>query len=131
MKNIRTKLVFTAIAVVMLLFAVFAISTTAAQSYTTITFIHGDEVYARTFQVGGSYTLPSELDSKVGGTVYGWFDKEGNFRILQIADTQDDMFASPGMLHMIKTALEKYQPDLVVFTGDNTSTVSTQIDAKY
>ena len=59
------------------------------------------------------------------------FDKEGNFRILLIADTQDDMFASPGMLHMIKTALEKYQPDLVVFTGDNTSTVSTQIDAKY
>lgn len=59
------------------------------------------------------------------------FDKDGSFRILQIADTQDDMFAAPGMLHMIKTALEKYEPDLVVFTGDNTATVDTEIDCKY
>ncbi len=59
------------------------------------------------------------------------FDKDGNFRILQLTDTQDDTFASPGMLHMIKTALEKYQPDLVVFTGDNTSTVSLELDAKF
>lgn len=59
------------------------------------------------------------------------FDKDGNFRILQFTDTQDDMFASPGMLEMIKAAVEKYEPDLVVFTGDNTATVDTKIDAKY
>ncbi len=48
------------------------------------------------------------------------FNSNGKFRIMQIADTQDDMFARPGMLQMIETALEKYKPDLVVFTGDNT-----------
>lgn len=81
MKSLRTKLIFTAIALVILLVAVFAISTTAAPSYTTITFVHGDEVYERTFQSGTSFTLPnsSEVSSKVDGTVYGWFDKEGNF----------------------------------------------------
>lgn len=81
MKNLRTKLIFTAIALVMLLVAVFTISTTAAPSYTTITFVHGDEVYERTISGGSAYTLPSEneVETKVGGTVYGWFDKDGNF----------------------------------------------------
>ncbi len=59
------------------------------------------------------------------------FDKDGKFRILQIADTQDDMFPSPGMIKMIETAVEKYEPDLVVFTGDNTGTVDLKMDAKY
>lgn len=59
------------------------------------------------------------------------FNDDGKFRILQIADTQDDMFPAPGMLTMIETALEKYQPDLVVFTGDNTGSVDTKINAKY
>lgn len=71
----------------------------------------------------GDYSTPSDKKLK--------FKEDGSFRILQIADMQDDMFAAPGMLHMIKTALEKYKPDLVVFTGDNTSTVSTEIDCKY
>ena len=81
MKSLRTKLIFTAIALIMLLVAVFAISTTAAPSYTTVTFVHGDEVYERTFESGSSLTLPNqdEVASKIGGTVYGWFDKEGNF----------------------------------------------------
>ncbi|MBQ3603156.1 MAG: metallophosphoesterase [Clostridia bacterium] len=71
----------------------------------------------------GDYSTPSDKKLK--------FKEDGSFRILQFADTQDDMFASPGMLHMIKTALEKYKPDLVVFTGDNTATVDTKIDCKY
>ncbi len=71
----------------------------------------------------GDYSTPSAKELQ--------FNKDGKFRILQITDTQDDMFASPGMLHMIKTAIEKYTPDLVVFTGDNTSTVDTEFGAKY
>ncbi|MBR3802036.1 MAG: metallophosphoesterase [Clostridia bacterium] len=59
------------------------------------------------------------------------FGEDGKFRILQIADTQDDMFPSPGMIKMIETAVEKYEPDLVIFTGDNTGTVDLKIDAKY
>ncbi len=59
------------------------------------------------------------------------FDENGKFRILQIADTQDDMFPSPGMIKMIETAVEKYEPDLVIFTGDNTGTVDLKMDAKY
>ncbi|MEE1285216.1 MAG: metallophosphoesterase, partial [Acutalibacteraceae bacterium] len=59
------------------------------------------------------------------------FDKDGKFRILQISDTQDDMFPSPGMIKMIETAVEKYEPDLVIFTGDNTGTVDLKMDAKY
>ena len=59
------------------------------------------------------------------------FGEDGKFRILQFADTQDDMFPSPGMIKMIETAVEKYEPDLVVFTGDNTGTVDLKIDAKY
>ncbi|MBQ5824400.1 MAG: metallophosphoesterase [Clostridia bacterium] len=59
------------------------------------------------------------------------FGEDGKFRILQLADTQDDMFPSPGMIKMIETAVEKYEPDLVIFTGDNTGTVDLKMDAKY
>lgn len=76
-------------------------------------------------------TVLAEEDYTTYSTQRLRFNDNGKFRILQIADTQDDMFAAPGMLEMIKTALEKYEPDLVVFTGDNTSTVKTEIDAKY
>lgn len=51
------------------------------------------------------------------------FNSNGKFRIMQLTDTQDDMFARPGMLQMIETALKKYKPDLVVFTGDNTGSL--------
>ena len=59
------------------------------------------------------------------------FNEDGKFRILQIADTQDDMFAAPGMIKMIETAVNKYEPDLVVFTGDNTGTLDIALDVKY
>ena len=59
------------------------------------------------------------------------FDENGKFRILQIADTQDDMFPAPGMIKMIETAVNKYEPDLVVFTGDNTGTLDIALDVQY
>ena len=58
------------------------------------------------------------------------FDSKGNFRILQLADCQDGMLPRYGMIEFIKTALEKYKPDLVVFTGDNIGAVDTKLAAK-
>ena len=69
------------------------------------------------------YTSQSDIELQFG--------EDGNFRILQFADCQDDMFPAPGMLQMIETAIEKYEPDLVVFTGDNTGAVDASISAKY
>lgn len=74
-----------------------------------------------------SVSAAGEFSSKPANNLK--FDANGKFRILQIADTQDDMFPAPGMLKMIETAVNKYEPDLVVFTGDNTGTVDLKIDA--
>ncbi len=56
------------------------------------------------------------------------FNSKGKFRIMQITDTQDDMFAAPGMVQMIQKAIEKLKPDFVVFTGDNTSELSLKLE---
>ena len=44
--------------------------------------------------------------------------RNGNFRIMQIADTQEIPSVSPDTIKLIETALDKEKPDLVVFTGD-------------
>lgn len=44
--------------------------------------------------------------------------KNGNFRIMQIADTQEIPTVSPDTIKLICAALDKAKPDLVVFTGD-------------
>lgn len=44
--------------------------------------------------------------------------KDGKFRILQIADTQDTSMTSVDTVNFIRCALEKAKPDLVVFSGD-------------
>ncbi len=58
------------------------------------------------------------------------FNSNGKFRILQLADCQDGMLPRYGMIKFIEKALEKYKPDLVVFTGDNTTTVDFEFEAK-
>lgn len=58
------------------------------------------------------------------------FDSKGYFRILQLADCQDGMLPRYGMIEFIKKAIDKYKPDLVVFTGDNTTSISTEFEAK-
>lgn len=58
------------------------------------------------------------------------FNSDGTFRILQLADCQDGMLPRYGMIQFIEKALEKYKPDLVVFTGDNTTTVDFKFEAK-
>ena len=80
-------------------------------------------LFSLTVSAADDYTSKSDKTLK--------FDENGNFRILQLADCQDDMFPAPGMLKMIETAIEKYEPDLVVFTGDNTGAVDAKISAKY
>ncbi|MBR3755037.1 MAG: metallophosphoesterase [Clostridia bacterium] len=71
---------------------------------------------------GSDYSTPSMDRLK--------FDSKGNFRILQLADCQDGMLPRYGMIEFIKKALEKYKPDLVVFTGDNTGAIGTEFEAK-
>lgn len=47
------------------------------------------------------------------------FNDDGKFTILQFADCQDDILPRRAMLRMMGEAMDVYQPDLVVFTGDN------------
>ncbi len=44
--------------------------------------------------------------------------RNGNFRIMQIADTQEASIVSADTLRLLNAAIEKEKPDLVVFTGD-------------
>lgn len=44
--------------------------------------------------------------------------KKNSFKILQIADTQDGKKISPDTLDLINAALERENPDLVVYSGD-------------
>ena len=46
------------------------------------------------------------------------FKKDGTFRIMQIADTQDTNITSKNTVEFIGKALDSENPDLVVFTGD-------------
>ena len=47
------------------------------------------------------------------------FDENGNFKILVLADVQDDYPLEPAVIQFIKEALDNAKPDLVVFAGDN------------
>ena len=44
--------------------------------------------------------------------------KNGKFRIMQIADTQEIPSVSPDTIKLICAALDSQKPDLVIFTGD-------------
>ncbi|MBO5397045.1 MAG: metallophosphoesterase family protein [Clostridia bacterium] len=46
------------------------------------------------------------------------FNKNGKFRIMQIADVQECATVNPDTIKLMTLALEKEKPDLVVFTGD-------------
>jgi hypothetical protein len=45
--------------------------------------------------------------------------KNGKIRIMQVSDPQDLQFIRPTMVRMLNTAYDKYNPDLIVLTGDN------------
>lgn len=44
--------------------------------------------------------------------------KDGKFKIMQIADVQEDCPINPDTVKLIELAVEKEKPDLVIFTGD-------------
>lgn len=46
------------------------------------------------------------------------FADDGDFTILQIADTQDDMYPAYELKPFIEKSIELCDPDLIVFTGD-------------
>jgi predicted MPP superfamily phosphohydrolase len=47
------------------------------------------------------------------------FNENGEFRILQIADIQDNFPMNTITTKLIKAAIETKKPDLIVLTGDN------------
>lgn len=44
--------------------------------------------------------------------------QNGKFKIMQIADVQENAVPNPDTLKLIRLAVEKEKPDLVIFTGD-------------
>ena len=49
------------------------------------------------------------------------FNPNGSFKVMQIADTQDNHCIDARTVELITKALQQERPDLVVFTGDNIS----------
>ena len=46
------------------------------------------------------------------------FGSDGEFKILQISDPQDDRYAAYDLINFVKLSLEEFEPDLVIITGD-------------
>lgn len=46
------------------------------------------------------------------------FNADGTFKVLQMADIQDGPKVRPDTIRLIKAAIRKAHPDLIVFTGD-------------
>lgn len=56
------------------------------------------------------------------------FNDDGNFRIMQVADLQDNMQLNGAVKEFLKEALIQEKPDLIVLTGDNISGGSCRTD---
>ena len=55
------------------------------------------------------------------------FDKDGNFRIMQISDIQDGTVLTPAAKKFLKEVVVDAQPDIIVLTGDNISAGSATV----
>ncbi len=58
------------------------------------------------------------------------FDANGEFTLVQITDIQDDAEVDETTLAVITKAMDRYSPDLVVFTGDNIAGKMREADFK-
>lgn len=58
------------------------------------------------------------------------FDEKGEFTIIQLTDIQDDAEVEALTLATITKAMDRYEPDLVVFTGDNIAGKMNEADFK-
>ncbi len=56
------------------------------------------------------------------------FNKDGSFKIMQVADIQDDHHLIPATLNYFRMAIESEKPDLIVLTGDNISGVPSDFE---
>lgn len=56
------------------------------------------------------------------------FNKDGTFKIMQVADIQDDHHLIPATLDFFRIAIESEKPDLVVLLGDNISGVPSDFE---
>ncbi len=55
------------------------------------------------------------------------FDKDGNFRIMQIADIQDGTVLTPATKKFLKEVVIDAQPDVIVLSGDNISAGASSV----
>ncbi len=58
------------------------------------------------------------------------FDENGKFTIMQLTDIQDDAEVDETTLALITKAVDRYNPDLVVLTGDNVAGKMGEADFK-
>ena len=56
------------------------------------------------------------------------FNDDGNFRIMQVADLQDNMQLNGAVKAFLREAVKREAPDLIVLTGDNISGGSCRTD---
>ncbi len=67
-------------------------------------------------------TVPvSEINSSASYSGAFAFDSAGDFTVIQISDIQDNADVDNTVIAMITKAINRYSPDLVIFTGDNTA----------
>ncbi|MBR3588133.1 MAG: metallophosphoesterase family protein [Clostridia bacterium] len=67
------------------------------------------------------FTVSVGAEDKSADTLQ--FNKDGTFKIMQVADIQDDHHLIPATLDFFRLAIESEKPDLVVLLGDNISGV--------
>ncbi|NLP48184.1 MAG: hypothetical protein GX345_04480 [Clostridiales bacterium] len=65
------------------------------------------------------FSFVPQLKSEAAFSGVLQFNEKGKFRIIQIADVQDKASVNSRAINVITKSLARYQPDLVVFTGDN------------
>lgn len=56
------------------------------------------------------------------------FNEDGTFKIMQVADIQDDHHLIPATLDFFRLAIETEKPDLIVLLGDNISGVPSDFE---
>lgn len=52
------------------------------------------------------------------------FSKNGKFKIMQVADIQEEATVSPDTINLLRLAIEKENPDLAIMTGDQFNGIS-------
>ena len=74
-----------------------------------------------TYYLTAIFTTATLLSSMAQSTPACRFDKDGIFTLMQVADIQDDDTPAERTLSFLSNAIQRHRPDLIVLTGDNTS----------